>query len=218
MVNIEVIPVGMFMSNCIIASCSETSEGIIVDAGDEAEIIIAEVRRLGVKVKAALSTHAHVDHVSALAEVVEEFGVPAYMHKDDLRIYEHVAQSAMMYGLEPPETCKISRFLEDGEKVRMGKVTARILHSPGHSPGGICIFFPDEDPPRVLSGDVLFKGSIGRTDLPGGNFDTLMATLKKVFLPMSDDTVVYPGHGPETTVRQEKIMNPFLAPLVRKGR
>lgn len=218
MIRVEVVPVGMFMSNCIIVSCSKTSEGIVVDAGAEAETILYTVKNAGVKVKAVVSTHAHIDHVSALAEVADELKVPAYMHVDDYPVYERVEAAAMMYGLEPPEQMEISKYIEDGETMRVGELTAEFVHAPGHSPGSVCIVFRDELPPRVISGDVLFKGSIGRTDLPGGNFDVIMNTLKTVFLPLPDETVVYPGHGPETTIGEEKLTNPFLAPLTRNGR
>ncbi len=217
MIKVDVIPVGMFMSNCIIVSCSKTSEGVIVDAGAEAETILYAIKNSDVRVKAVLSTHAHIDHVSALAEVVDALNVPTYMHVDECSVYDRVGASAMVYGLEPPEQVEISKFVEDGEKLQIGEVTAEFIHAPGHSPGSVCIVFRDESPPRVISGDVLFQGSIGRTDLPGGNFDTIMNTLKTVFLPMPDETVVYPGHGPETTVGEEKLTNPFLSPLTRNG-
>lgn len=217
MVKIEVIPVGGFLSNCLLVSCTESSEGVIVDAGDEAERIVRAVNRARVKTKAVISTHAHIDHVSALHEVVDALGVPAYMHEKELQTYDRVAAQAAMFQLAPPRRVEIDRLLTDGEQIRVGRASMRVIHAPGHSPGSICLAFPDETPPRIISGDVLFKNSIGRTDLPGGSFDTIMRTLKTVFIPLPDDTVVYPGHGPVTTIGEEKRTNPFLTPFIRNG-
>lgn len=217
MVKIDVIPVGMFLSNCIIASCEETSEGVIIDAGDESERIISAVENSGVHVKAVISTHGHIDHVSALSEVVTALDVPAYMHADEIPIYEKVEASAAMFGLPAPERVNIDKYLDDGERIQFGNITAEVIHAPGHSPGSICVAFRGATPPCVVSGDVLFKGSIGRTDLAGGSLQGIMHTLKTIFVPMPNETVVYPGHGPETTIGEEKLTNPFLAPLARDG-
>ena len=117
----------------------------------------------------------------------------------------------------PPKTVSIDKTLEDGDEIQIGKLTAKVIHSPGHSPGSVCFYFANESPPRIIVGDVLFKGSIGRTDLPGGSYGTIMETLKNVFLPLPGETIVYSGHGPETTIEEEKRFNPFLAPLAQRG-
>jgi len=214
MIEIEGLTVGPFQSNCFIVSCSETQEAMIFDAGDESARILEAVRRLGVRVTAIVNTHAHIDHVSGLSGVVESLGVPVLMHEADMPIYENVALHAAMFGLPAPATVPIDRFLGDGETLEIGNVRGEVLHTPGHSPGGISILFADESPPRIISGDVLFQGSIGRTDLPGADYGTIMATLRTRYLPLADDTIVYPGHGPETTMGAEKRTNPFVAPLV----
>lgn len=217
MIQVEMLPLGMFQSNCYIVSCSETGEGVIIDAGDEGEIILATVDRMHVRVKAILETHGHIDHVSALGEVVPALGVPVCMHKHEIPVYETIDHHATMFGLATPKRVTIDRLLEDGEEIPIGKLTAKVIHTPGHSPGSVSYHFPDESPPRIIVGDVLFKGSIGRTDLPGGSYGTIIETLINVFLPLPDDTIVYSGHGPETTIGEEKRFNPFLAPLVNPG-
>jgi glyoxylase-like metal-dependent hydrolase (beta-lactamase superfamily II) len=207
----------MFQSNCFIVSCSETREGVVIDAGDEAEIILKTIDQLHVNIIAILETHAHIDHVGALDEVQPALGVPVYMHKDELPTYEMLSQQAAMFGLQPPRSVAIDRTLQDGDTIKIGKLTATVLHAPGHSPGSVCYYFADETPPRIIVGDVLFQGSIGRTDLPGGSYDTIIETLTNVMLPLPDDTIVYSGHGPETTIGEEKRFNPFLAPLAQRG-
>lgn len=215
MIQIDTLAVGMFQSNCYIVSCSETREAVIVDAGDEGERILSTVESLGVTVKAVVNTHAHIDHVAGLPEVVAGLGVPVWMHGADMPIYEEIEMHAAMFGLTAPKRVKIDRYLEDNETFDVGNVRAQIILSPGHSPGSVCLGFWEEGPPRLICGDVLFMGSIGRTDLPGGDYATIMSTLKNRFIPMPDDTVVYPGHGPATTIGDEKRSNPFVAPLVR---
>ncbi len=216
MVNIEMIPVGMFQSNCFVVGCSDTGKGVIVDAGDEGETILAAVDRAHLQIEAVLTTHGHLDHVAALSEVIPALGVPMCMHKDELETYKHLGQQAAMFGLTAPKGVSVDRILETGEKISFGNVTAEVVHAPGHSPGSACFYFGEESPPRMIVGDVLFKGSIGRTDLPGGSYEVMMDTLKRVFLQLPDDTVVYSGHGPETTVGEEKRLNPFLAPIARE--
>lgn len=213
MIEIETLTVGPFQSNCYIVSCSDTKAAVVVDAGNEAQRILSTVERLGVKVIAVINTHAHLDHVSALAEVSEALGVPVLMHALEMPIYEVISAQASMFGLPKPRTVPIDRFVEDGEEVIIGNVKGEYLLTPGHSPGSICIRFRDETPERLMAGDVLFQGSIGRTDLPGGDYDTIIHTLRTRFVPLPDDLIVYPGHGPETTIGEEKRTNPFLAPL-----
>ncbi len=213
MIEIETHTVGPFQSNCYIVVCGETKKAIVVDAGDEAHRILAAIDRLGVSVQAIVNTHAHLDHVAALADVVQSLGVPVLMHRQEVPIYEMIGAQAAMFGMPEPRTVEIDRFIEDGEELVIGNVKGEFLLSPGHSPGSVCIRFRDETPQRVIAGDVLFQGSIGRTDLPGGDYDTILNTLKTRFVPLPDDTIVYPGHGPATTIGAEKRTNPFLAPL-----
>jgi glyoxylase-like metal-dependent hydrolase (beta-lactamase superfamily II) len=188
----------------------------VIDAGDEGEVILKTIDRLHINIIAILETHAHIDHVGALDEVQPALGVPVYMHKDELPTYDMLSQQAAMFGLKPPRSVTIDRTLKDGDEISIGKLTAKVLHAPGHSPGSICYYFGNESPPRIIVGDVLFKGSIGRTDLPGGSYGTIIETLTNVMLPLPDDTIVYSGHGPETTIGEEKRFNPFLAPLAQR--
>ncbi|MDH4037437.1 MAG: MBL fold metallo-hydrolase [Candidatus Krumholzibacteria bacterium] len=216
MFRIESLVVGPFQSNCHIVACGETGEAVIFDAGDEAPRILAAVEEMGVTVKAVVNTHAHLDHVAGLAGVVDALGVPVFMHRADEPVYQAVGPQAQMFGLPVPRTVPIQRWLEEGDTVNIGNLRGEVMLMPGHTPGHIIVLFVGETPPRVVVGDVLFQGSIGRTDLPGGDHETMMRTLER-FLPMADDTVVHCGHGPDTTIGEEKRWNPFLAPIARRG-
>jgi glyoxylase-like metal-dependent hydrolase (beta-lactamase superfamily II) len=211
--NVAVLEVGPFLSNCFVVSCEETNEAIIVDAGDDASNILAYVEDKGLEVQMVVCTHAHIDHVSALAHVTLALSVPALLHRNELPIYEHLPEAARMFGLPIPETTKIERFVAGGDEIKFGKVTGRVVETPGHSPGGITLVFEDATPPTAFVGDVLFQGSIGRTDLPGSNHAVMMSTLKDTIMTMPDDMVVYSGHGPATTIGTEKKTNPFLQAL-----
>ena len=204
------LTVGAFQSNCFIASCEETSEAIIIDACDEAERILDVIRDLRLQVKMIVNTHAHIDHVTALPAVVSALSVPVVMHKDEMSVYEILPQQASLFGLEAPAQVTIDRFIAEGDLISFGKVSGRVIETPGHSPGGVSLLFDDEQPPRVFVGDVLFQGSIGRTDLLGSDHGQMMDTLKNVIMKLPDDAIVHPGHGPETTIGAEKQTNPFL--------
>jgi hydroxyacylglutathione hydrolase len=217
MFRIESLVVGPFQSNCHIVACTETNDAVIFDAGDDAPRILTTVRAMGVNVKAVVNTHAHLDHVAGLAGVVDVLGVPVFMHRDAAPVYEAVGQQALMFGLAPPRAVPIHRWLAEGDVVNIGKLRGVVMLMPGHTPGHIILVFNDETPPRAIVGDVLFQGSIGRTDLPGGDHQLMMKTLER-FLPMADETIVYSGHGPETTIGEEKRWNPFLAPLAARAK
>lgn len=216
MFRIQSLTVGPFQSNCHVVACGETGEAVIFDAGDDAPAILAAVRAMGAQVKAVVNTHAHLDHVSGLAGVVDALGVPVFMHRGDEPVYAAVGQQALMFGLTVPRTVPIQRWLVEGDTIHVGRLRGQVMLMPGHTPGHIIVVFPDETPPRAVVGDVLFQGSIGRTDLPGGDHAAMMRTLER-FLSMPDDTVVHCGHGPDTTVGEEKRWNPFLAPLARRA-
>jgi hydroxyacylglutathione hydrolase len=215
MFRIESLVVGPFQSNCHIVACADTGAAVIFDAGDEAPRILAAVGEMGVTVKAVVNTHAHLDHVAGLAGVVDALGVPVFMHRADEPIYRAVGPQAQMFGLPAPRTVPIQRWLEDGDTINIGNLRGAVMLMPGHTPGHVIVHFPGENPPRVVVGDVLFQGSIGRTDLPGGDHAAMLRTLER-FLPMADDTVVHCGHGPDTTIGEEKRWNPFLAPIARR--
>jgi glyoxylase-like metal-dependent hydrolase (beta-lactamase superfamily II) len=216
MIRVESLTVGPFQSNCHVVACERTGEAVVFDAGDEAKRILAAVAAMRINVKAVVNTHAHIDHVAALADVVDGLGgVPVFMHRAETPVYDALEQSALMFGLPAPRKVKIHGWLEEGETIRVGELEGTVMLMPGHTPGHIIVLF-GTIPPRAIVGDVLFEGSIGRTDLPGGDHDVMMKTLTR-FLPMPDDTIVYPGHGPQTTIGAEKKWNPFLAPIALRA-
>lgn len=214
MMQIETVTVGPFQSNCYVVACTETGDALLIDCGDEAPRILGTVERLGVNVRAIVNTHTHLDHVAALADVIDALHVPVMMHAADMPVYEMLEGQAAMFGLSAPRRVKIDRFVEHGEKIDVGNLSGEVLLAPGHSPGSICLRFDALGHDTVFAGDVLFRGSIGRTDLPGGSYETIVNTLRTLFVPLPDDTVVYPGHGPATTMGEEKRTNPFVVPLV----
>jgi hydroxyacylglutathione hydrolase len=202
-VHVDTLTVGIFQSNCFIASCEKTREAIIVDAGDDASVILSRVRDQNLDVKLIFNTHAHMDHVAALPEVKAALGVPVLMHKEQ----------GAMFGVPVPDLVDIDRFVKAGDTVSFGAYTGRVVETPGHSPGEVCLIFDDLDPPVAFVGDVLFRGSIGRTDLPGADHVRMMQTLREVIMTLPDDTIAYCGHGPDTTIGIEKRSNPFLMGL-----
>ena len=207
---IDMLTVGMFQSNCYVVSCEKTKQALVIDAGDEGNRIEAHVRKERLEVQMIVCTHGHIDHVAALAELKAALGVPVAMHRDEIVLYRNVDRQAMLFGLSTPGTVEVDRLLSGGEKITFGEITCEVVHTPGHSPGGISIVFKDEKPPVIFVGDVLFRGSIGRTDLAGASERQMVETLKEIIMGLPDDMVVYSGHGPETTIRTEKRSNPFL--------
>jgi len=205
----SVIPVGLlFQQNCAVLADEDTREAFLIDPGDEPGIILAEIDRLKVNVKAILITHAHLDHVSALAETKEALGVPVYMHPGEQALYDSIDQQAAMFGLPAPRKTTIDHPLEEGQQLQLGKYTFQALSTPGHSPASISFYIPQAK--RVIAGDTLFRRSIGRTDLPGGSLERLLKSIRTKLLTLPPDTEVYPGHGPETTIQDEARHNPFL--------
>lgn len=207
---IDPLTVGMFQSNCYVVSCEKTKEAIVIDAGDEGSRIGSHVRDAGLNVKMIVCTHAHIDHVAGLPDLKTVLEAPVVMHKDELILYRSLDRQAALFGLSTPGTVQIDRLVSGGEKLAFGELTCEVVHTPGHSPGGISILFEDAAPPAIFVGDVLFRGSIGRTDLMGASERQMEKTLRDVILPLPDDTMVYSGHGPETTIRIERRSNPFL--------
>lgn len=214
---VQTLMVGVFQSNCFIASCKDTNEAIIVDAGDDEGRILAAVREGKLRVRMIVNTHAHLDHVGALPVVARTLGVPVLMHRSEMAIYSNLGQQAAMFGMPAPELVEIDRFIKEGDEVVFGRLKGRIIETPGHSPGGISLVFEDEVPPRIFVGDVLFRGSIGRTDLFGANHVEMISTLRNIIMKLPDDMIVYSGHGPETTIGLEKESNPFLIELGSAG-
>ncbi|OHB75016.1 MAG: MBL fold metallo-hydrolase [Planctomycetes bacterium RBG_16_59_8] len=206
----EDIVVGPFMCNCVILGCEKTREGIVIDPGDEAEEILHIVRRLDLKIKHLVHTHGHLDHIGATAQVKAETGATILLNKGDLPLYESLAKQAAMFGLGVREPAPVDLFLDDGDTISFGEHTMKVIHTPGHSPGSLC-FKLDEREELLFSGDTLFQYSIGRTDLWGGSFEKIIASIKDRLLTMPDDVHVFPGHGPDTHIGAERKKNPFLA-------
>ena len=203
------LTVGQLSVNCFILACEETREGIVVDPGDEVARILDAVREDDIRVVAVVATHGHFDHIGRAKTLIEKTGAPFAVHRDDLFIVERLEAAAAYFGIRTDAPPGVDRLLEDGEAVRFGKVSLEALHTPGHSPGGISLVWPG----HAVVGDLVFAGSVGRTDFEGGNADALLASVREKIFPLGDDTRLYPGHGPFTTVGQERKTNPFLTGL-----
>jgi hydroxyacylglutathione hydrolase len=201
-----------FMKNGFVVSCGETPEAVIIDPGDEVAELLAVVTREGLDVTMILLTHAHVDHVTGVGRAKAATGAPIWLHHDDLFLYEGAVDQGRLFGVavEPPPP--VDRFYAPGQRLTFGTCVIDVLPTPGHCPGGVCLAIGPAASTRrdLFVGDTLFAGSIGRTDLPGGDFDTLMRSIRDVLMRFPDDTMVHPGHGPATTAGRERRTNPFL--------
>jgi len=203
---IKKLEVGPIMANCYILGCETTKEAAVIDPGDEADRILMTLAESSLKVKVIINTHGHFDHVGANGRLKEATGAELMIHAADEPMFEQLSRSAAAFGLSAENSPMADRTLDDGDEVTFGTITLKVIHTPGHSMGGICLYTKG----HLFVGDTLFAGSIGRTDLPGGNYDTLISSIKTKLLPFDEKTVVYTGHGPVTSIRQEKRMNPFL--------
>jgi len=206
---LEHFPVGPLQCNCVIIGDENSREAIVIDPGDDADRIFEALKRHGLTVCALVATHAHIDHVGALASLKQLTGARALMHEADEPLYEHLAEQAGWLGVPPPDVTTLDGFLRHGDRLAYGRHALEVIHTPGHSPGSIS-FVLDERSPRVLCGDTLFAGSIGRTDLWGGSFPQIIESIRTKLLTLPDEAVVVPGHGPETTIGTERATNPFL--------
>jgi hydroxyacylglutathione hydrolase len=209
---IETHAVEPFFKNGFVIGCEETREAIVIDPGDEVELLIETVKRLKLEVKHILLTHAHLDHVTGVGRAKEAFKVKVGLHQADNFLYEAVVQQGQMFGLRVEAQPKVDFFYDGEGPWRFGQYAAWVHHTPGHCPGGVCLAVGrDGNPSRTLFvGDTLFAGSIGRTDLPGGDLNTLLGSIRNVLFAYPDDTVVYSGHGEPTTIGKERRTNPFL--------
>ena len=209
---IEVQAVGPFFKNGFVVGCEKTREGVLIDPGDEVESLLAFAERNTLTIKHILLTHAHVDHVTGVAAAKRALGVQVYLHRDDLFLYERAVESGAMFGLDVERQPPIDVYYTPGQVIAFGEYEVRPHHTPGHCPGGVCIQIGrrGERGMDLFVGDTLFAGAIGRTDLPGADFNTLIASIRNVLFTFGDEAIVYPGHGPATTIGQERRTNPFL--------
>jgi hydroxyacylglutathione hydrolase len=210
---IETQAVGPFFKNGFVVACPRTREGVVIDPGDEVDGLLEFIGQEDIAVRHILLTHAHVDHVTGVGAAKRVLGVPVHLHRDDLFLYERALEQAEAFGLQvdaplPP----IDQFYEPGEAIAFGDFEARPHHTPGHCPGGVCLEVArhGETGLDLFVGDTLFAGTIGRTDLPGGDYETLIASIRGVLFPFGDEARVYPGHGADTTIGRERRTNPFL--------
>lgn len=204
------IPNGGFAENCYLVIDEASGECAVVDPGEEAGLILHKVEREGVRPVGIWLTHAHLDHVMGVGRVRAATGAPVWLHAADRPLYDRVSQQAAAFGLEAEQPPVPDAAWAHGDVARVGRLTFGVRHTPGHSPGSVALVGEG----MVFSGDVLFQGSIGRTDLPGGDFETLIASIERELLVLPDATIVYSGHGPQTTIGAERRSNPFLSGAV----
>jgi len=228
----------MLQCNCHIVGDPESREAIVIDPGDDAARILEGIERHHLKVTAIVITHAHIDHVVGLQRVHQATGAPVFMHAEDLGLYRLLDKQAEWIGWRTPRAASIDRLLKEGDVIRWGPLEAQVIHTPGHTPGSICLYMngtgfslssseapsrtdpgkvgisdvspSDSGKPLLFAGDTLFAGSIGRTDLWGGSFPEIIRSLKGKLLDLPDETIVYPGHGEATLIGEERESNPFL--------
>jgi glyoxylase-like metal-dependent hydrolase (beta-lactamase superfamily II) len=204
--------VAPFYKNGFVIGCEETLEGVIVDPGDEVDQLLDAARDRRLVIGSILLTHAHLDHITGVAAAKRTLGVPVWLHRDDNVLYERVVQQGQMFGLRVEPQPPVDRFYDGEGPLRFGRYLVRVLHTPGHCPGGVCLAVnrEGEEKATLFVGDTLFAGSVGRTDLPGGDMPTLMRSIREVLFRFPDDTVVWSGHGDQTTIGRERRTNPFL--------
>ena len=204
----EILPVGPLQCNCSVIGDENSREAMVIDPGDEIEDVLALVRKHNLQVKQIVVTHAHIDHVGGAMKLRAATGAPILLNQNDYALLKMLDAQAAWIGVPPPGPVEVDHNIGHDESITVGSHSATVLHTPGHTEGSICLYFPVEK--KLIAGDTLFAGSIGRTDLPGGSFKKLMNSLHERVLALPDDTVVVPGHGPATTIWQERQTNPFL--------
>jgi len=208
-IQITVVPVTAFQQNCSIVWNKNTQKAVVVDPGGDVDHILAALKELGVTVEHILITHGHIDHIGGAAELAETLGVKVIgPHEADRPLIDRVEDQAKQFGLDAVRKVEPDQWLVEGDVVTAGGVEFQVLHCPGHAPGHVVFY--NTDLKLAISGDVLFAGSIGRTDLPGGDHDTLIASIKEKLLPLGDDITFLPGHGPASSLGHERLNNPYL--------
>jgi glyoxylase-like metal-dependent hydrolase (beta-lactamase superfamily II) len=204
----EIIEVGPLGVNCLVLGCATTREGVVIDPGGNVERIVETVKRHDLNIRYIINTHGHFDHVGGNLRAVKAFGAPLLIHKNDSAMLGRAAEVALMYGMQGENSPEPNEFLTDGMELSFGTHHMKVLHTPGHTQGGCCLYLEAEH--KVITGDTLFADSIGRTDLPGGSHEQLLASIRTKLFTLPDDVTAYPGHGPETTIGHEKRNNPYF--------
>jgi len=207
----EILPVGPLQCNCSIFGDESSGEAIVIDPGDEIGRITAILGKHHLRVKAIIVTHAHIDHIGGAQKLKALTGAPVYMNFNDQELYDHIDQQAQWLGVSTPEKTTIDVNAREGESVQLGAAEFQVLDTPGHTQGSVSIWIPAEN--KLVAGDTLFRDSIGRTDLPGGNSRQILRSIHDKLLPLDDAVVVIPGHGENTTIGRERERNPFLQGL-----
>jgi hydroxyacylglutathione hydrolase len=212
MLRIETQAAGPFMKNGFVIACEKTRDAVIVDPGDEVAGLLDYAKRQALAIRYILLTHAHVDHITGVAAARRALGVDIYLHRDDLFLYDAALQQGAMFGVPVEVPPPVDQFYTPGQMIAFGEVEVRPHHTPGHCPGGVClqVTVRGDAGQDLFVGDTLFAGSIGRTDLPGGDYDMLIASIRNVLFSFGDAARVHPGHGPSTTIGAERRTNPFL--------
>ena len=204
----EILPVGPLQCNCSVIGDESTREGLVIDPGDDIEDVLTLVRKHNLQVKQIVITHAHIDHVGGAMQLRAATGAPILLNQNDYALLKMLDAQAAWIGVAPPGRVEIDHSVAQADSIKTGSLSADVIHTPGHTEGSICLYFPAEK--KLIAGDTLFAGSIGRTDLPGGSFEKIIRSLHDKVLELPDDTVVIPGHGPLTTIGDERQSNPFL--------
>ena len=204
----EILPVGMLQCNCSIFGDEQTREAIVIDPGDNIDEILVILARHKLKLKAIVITHAHIDHIGGAAKLKKATGAPVHMNRQDQPLYDQMEMQANWLGMRTPTTTEIDANVREGDSLSLGATQFQVLETPGHTQGSISVWIPAEK--KLIAGDTLFRDSIGRTDLPGGDSKQILQSIHDKLLTLPDDAVVVPGHGANTTIGRERTHNPFL--------
>jgi len=204
----EIFPVGPLQCNCSVIGDEATREGMVIDPGDDIDEILALIRKHNLQIKQIVITHAHIDHVGGAMKLRAATGAPILLNQNDYALLRMLDAQAAWIGVPTPGKVEIDQSVGNSDEIKAGSLAATVLHTPGHTEGSVCLYFPAQK--KLIAGDTLFAGSIGRTDLPGGSFEKIIRSLHGTLLSLPDDTVVIPGHGPLTTNGDERESNPFL--------